>query len=524
LVSSSAGVTIDRSKGGALDLARGTSSFNETEVPRHIGERDLRFAIFVVAYNAVTTLRKVLDRIPKEAWDAVEEVLVFDDASQDDTEMLGQGYKASRGVEKLKIYRNESNLGYGGNQKKGYAYAIEKGYDFILLLHGDGQYAPEMIPQFIAQARQRRPAAIFGSRMMGPGAARGGGMPLYKFAGNKILTGVENFLLGTHLSEFHSGYRMYSVEALKHLHFNAYTNDFHFDTQIIVELVHHGFEIMEIPIPTYYGDEICYVNGLKYAKDVVASVLRYRLYSAGLVRCDWCDPESARTRYPAKRSPLSSHRRVAQLVPAGSKVLDLGAEGSCLAELKGKGCIVTGVNLWAPPAEIVGAYDHFLVRDLDAKGLPGVKEVGKFDIVLMADSLEHLKSASSILSEAKDLLTERGAVIASTGNVANWTIRLGLFFGRFSYHQRGILDETHVHLYTRRMFRALLEREGYRLVRGKVTPIPFELFAGKGAITRKFWSAIEYSYYFLAKIWPTMFAYQFIFVVLPARGSVAHGD
>ena len=94
---------------------------------------------------------------------------------------------------------------------------------------------------------------------------------------------------------------------------------------------------MEIPIPTYYGDEICYVNGMKYAKDVVLAVLRYRLYSAGVARCDWIGERGA-PRYPAKRSPLSSHRRVAQLVPAGSQVLDLGAEGSYLEELKEKGC------------------------------------------------------------------------------------------------------------------------------------------------------------------------------------------
>jgi glycosyltransferase involved in cell wall biosynthesis/2-polyprenyl-3-methyl-5-hydroxy-6-metoxy-1,4-benzoquinol methylase len=506
-----------------LDLVHLTISSDEPGVSARERERGLRFAIFVVAYNAVTTLRKVLDRIPKEAWDAVEEVFVFDDASQDDTEMLGQGYKASRGIEKLRIYRNDSNLGYGGNQKKGYAYAIEKGYDYVILLHGDGQYAPELIPEFIKQARSRRPAAVFGSRMLLPGAARQGGMPLYKYMGNKILTFTENRLLGTDLSEFHSGYRMYATDALQRLHFNAYTDDFHFDTQVIVELVHHGFEIMEIPIPTYYGGEICYVNGMRYAKDVVLAVLGYRLYSAGVARCDWIDPEAARTRYPAKRSPLSSHRRVAQLVPAGSKVLDLGAEGSYLAELKAKGCSVTGVNLTAPPSEIVAAYDRFLVRDLDALGLPPAEELGRFDAILMADILEHLRSARALLSSAKALLTDQGVVIASTANIANWTVRMGLLMGRFTYRGRGILDETHVHLYTRRTFRALLRHEDYEVLRSKVTPIPFELLAGKGALIRGFWRTVEYGYYAFAKAWPTMFAYQFILIAKPLKGGKQSG-
>ena len=484
--------------------------------------KDLRFAIFVVAYNAVTTLRKVLDRIPKEAWEAVEEVYVFDDASQDDTELLGQGYKASRGADKLKVYRNEHNLGYGGNQKKGYAYAIERGYDYVILLHGDGQYAPELIPEFIAQAREKRPAAVFGSRMMCGASAREGGMPLYKFVGNKVLTTAENLLLGTHLSEFHSGYRMYSMDALRRLHFNAYTNDFHFDTQIIVELVHHGFEIVEIPIPTYYGDEICYVNGMKYAKDVMVSVLSYRLYSAGLARCNWCDPESARTRYPAKHSPLSSHQRIASLVPAGSMVLDLGAEGNYLNALKERGCKVTGLNLRPPVAEIARTYDHFLVRDLDKQGMPPPSEVGRFDAVLMADVLEHMRSAPEALSKARALFGERGILIVSTGNVANWTVRLGLLFGRFNYSPRGILDDSHVHLYTRRTFRALLDREGYKIMRSKITPIPFELFAGKSALSSGFWRVVEYVYYSLAKAWPTMFAYQFIFMAVPARKVAAN--
>jgi glycosyltransferase involved in cell wall biosynthesis len=493
-------------------LTYSTISSNEAGV-RTSGEGgNLRIAIFVVAYNAVTTLRKTLDRIPKEAWDAVEEVYVFDDASQDDTELLGQGYKAARGLDKLKIHRNPSNLGYGGNQKKGYAYALEKGYDYVILLHGDGQYAPEMIPQFIEQARRLRPAAIFGSRMMEHGAARKGGMPLYKFLGNKILTTLENLLLGTRLSEFHSGYRMYSADALRRLHFNAYTDDFHFDTQIIVELVHHCFEIVEIPIPTYYGDEICYVDGMKYAKDVVASVIRYRLYSAGLMRCDWCDPESARTRYPAKHSPLSSHRRIANLAPPGSRVLDLGAEGTYLESLKAKGCEVTGLNLAPPSAEVALAYDHFVVRDLDKDGLPAVSEVGRFDIIIMADVLEHLRGAKALLSSAKGLLAHGGRVIASTGNVANWTIRLGLLFGRFTYRRRGILDETHLHLYTRGSFRALLVREAYTVLRVKVTPIPFELLAGRSALASRMWSFVEYAYYGLVRLWPTLFAYQFILV------------
>jgi glycosyltransferase involved in cell wall biosynthesis len=478
----------------------------------------LRFAIFVVAYNAVTTLRKVLDRIPAEAWEQVEEVYVFDDASQDDTALLGQGYKASRGVEKLHVRRNDFNLGYGGNQKKGYAYAIERGFDYVILLHGDGQYAPELIPAFMAKARESRPAAVFGSRMMDKGAARKGGMPLYKYVGNRILTTAENLLLGSRLTEFHSGYRMYATEALRRLNLARYTDDFHFDTQIIVELLHQGQHIEEIPIPTYYGDEICYVNGVRYAKDVLLSVLQYKLYSLGLARCEWVGAEGPRTgRYPAKRSPLSSHQRIARMVPANSRVLDVGAEGNYAQILKAKGCVLTGLNLEAPPAEFRAHYDAFAVRDLDREGLPAASEAGRFHCVVMADVLEHLRSAPAVLAAAKGLLEEGGTVLASTGNVAHWTVRLGLLFGQFTYRRRGILDESHVRLYTRRTFRRLLEGQGFRILRSKVTPIPFELLAGRGALSRGFWKAVEYAYYPLARLWPTLFAYQFILMASPER-------
>src|SRR4029077_13923165 len=124
--------------------------------------------------------------------------------------------------------------------------------------------------------------AVFGSRMMTPGAALAGGMPLYKYLGNRVLTNAENALLGTSLSEFHSGYRVYSCHALKQIPFQKNTHDFHFDTQIIIQFHAAGFRIVEKPIPTYYGDEICRVNGIKYAKDVVKSVLEYELHELGL--------------------------------------------------------------------------------------------------------------------------------------------------------------------------------------------------------------------------------------------------
>jgi glycosyltransferase involved in cell wall biosynthesis len=231
----------------------------------------------VVAYNASTTLARVLQRIPADVWANVEEVVVFDDASKDDTYERAVDYKAVAEIDHLTVIKNARNLGYGGNQKLGYRYFIDKGFDVVVLLHGDGQYAPEVLAHMYAPLVAGEADAVFGSRMMPEyGGPLKGGMPLYKYVGNRILTWIENRALGMRLTEFHSGYRAYSLHALRQIDFSRMTDDYHFDTQIIVKLHHQGYRIVEIPIPTFYGDEICYVNGLQYAWKIVGSVIRYR--------------------------------------------------------------------------------------------------------------------------------------------------------------------------------------------------------------------------------------------------------
>lgn len=236
-----------------------------------------RIAILVVAYNAEATLAGVLDRIPPAIMAKIEEIIVFDDASQDRTFEVGADYQVRRQVGKLSLYRNPVNLMYGGNQRQGYAYAIARGYDIVVLLHGDGQYAPEVMQRLLTPLETGQAEMVLGSRMLVRGAARAGNMPRYKYVGNKILTWIENRLAGTRLSEFHSGYRAYSVHALKAIPLDRLTWNWHFDTQIILEFLKRGYRIAEAPIPTYYGDEICHVNGIPYALHCVHETLRYAL-------------------------------------------------------------------------------------------------------------------------------------------------------------------------------------------------------------------------------------------------------
>ncbi|MGN6161826.1 MAG: glycosyltransferase family 2 protein [Marmoricola sp.] len=232
-----------------------------------------RIGVLVVAYNAEVHLAKTLSRIPDDFASDVDVVFVNDDASSDRTTEVAYAFGADSRLPML-ITKNERNLGYGGNQKAGYQAAIDSGLDVIVLLHGDGQYAPEYLAEMVAPIVAGEADAVFGSRMLAKGGARRGGMPLYKLVGNKVLTYAQNKLSGLELSEWHSGYRAYSVEALRRMPLESWSDGFNFDTQIILGLQDAGMRIKEIPIPTFYGDELCYVNGMAYALDVLKDVWR----------------------------------------------------------------------------------------------------------------------------------------------------------------------------------------------------------------------------------------------------------
>lgn len=238
-----------------------------------------RIGILIVAYNAEGTLVEVLRRLPDEVVEKVEEIFVFDDHSTDQTYQVGSSHSDTAAAAKLVMHRNPRNLMYGGNQKVGYRYALDRGLDFVVLLHGDGQYAPETMQRLLDPLERGEADMVMGSRMLDPGAARRGGMPLYKFVGNRILTFTQNALLGRGFSEYHSGYRAYSCAALSTVDFERLTDNWHFDTQIILQFLRHDYRILEVPIPTYYGDEISRVNGVAYAFHCVRVTVAHVLTS-----------------------------------------------------------------------------------------------------------------------------------------------------------------------------------------------------------------------------------------------------
>jgi 2-polyprenyl-3-methyl-5-hydroxy-6-metoxy-1,4-benzoquinol methylase len=467
----------------------------------------LRVGVVVVAYNAAATLLTTLDRIPPDFRARISEVIVCDDASGDDTFDLGRQWADRADTPPTHVIRHTKNLGYGGNQKAAYALAIEHGLDIVVLLHGDGQYAPEYLPQLIEPFEHDDWAAVFGSRMMDKGAARRGGMPLYKRAGNRILSRFENRMLGAGLTEFHSGYRAYRTSMLRQIAFEANSDGFDFDTQIIAQVLHAGGRIKEVSIPTYYGDEICYVNGLRYARDVVEDVLEYRLAVSGFGVCEWVP---APDEYAFKEGDGSSHAMLLRMLSNDSRlrVLDLGCSAGLLAEkMRAAGHVVVGIDSLALPG-VQDRTDEFYVADLE-HGLPA--EVGTgYDVVVAGDVIEHLARPALLLAEVRRVLKPGGQLLLSVPNFGHWYPRLRVLFGVFGYDRRGILDNTHLRFFTRATLRRQVRASGFDVLEESATGLP--LGAVTGSVRTSLVRRLDR---WLVRARPTLFGYQHVLRLTP---------
>jgi glycosyltransferase involved in cell wall biosynthesis len=237
-----------------------------------------KIAILVVAYFAEKTIEDVLSKIPPQTVKECAEIIVQDDASTDRTTQVTEEFKKKHGWKNLTIVHNEKNLGYGGNQKKGYKHCLEKGYDCVVMLHGDAQYPPEDSPKLLAPLLAGEAEMTFGSRMTGKPLE--GGMPLWKFIGNKFLTAYANFMLGMKLSEYHSGFRAYNVKALHEAGVQSCSDNFVFDTDIVIAFKKKNFRIAECTIPTHYGPEsrqIRPIPVLRYGLQIMKRVTLFRL-------------------------------------------------------------------------------------------------------------------------------------------------------------------------------------------------------------------------------------------------------
>ncbi|MFC1646532.1 methyltransferase domain-containing protein, partial [Candidatus Omnitrophota bacterium] len=235
-----------------------------------------KVAVVLPAYNAAKTLQRTLKDIPK---DIVDEVILVDDGSSDNTVEVARQLG-------LTVFQHEKNKGYGANQKTCYTKALERGADIVVMVHPDYQYDPTAIPQMVAPIQKGEADAVFGSRMLKGGTLEGG-MPLWKHNANIIMTASANVILGTYLTEYHSGFRAYSANLLCSIRFMDNSNSFIFDTEIIIQILINYFKISEVPIRTRYFQEASVITlcaGIRYGLGVLKVLFKYLLHKYSFIK------------------------------------------------------------------------------------------------------------------------------------------------------------------------------------------------------------------------------------------------
>jgi len=234
-----------------------------------------KVVIVLPAYNASKTLKQTYDEIP---FDIVDEVILVDDNSPDNT------IEEAERIGIKHIVKHTKNRGYGGNQKSCYDKALSLNADIVVMLHPDYQYTPKLILAMSSIIANDLYQVVFGSRILGKGALKGG-MPLYKYIANRFLTLFQNILMGQKLSEYHTGYRAFSATVLKSINYEVNSDDFVFDNEMIAQIFDKGFEIAEVTCPTKYFDEASSINfsrSMKYGFGVLAVSIGYFLKRAGI--------------------------------------------------------------------------------------------------------------------------------------------------------------------------------------------------------------------------------------------------
>lgn len=240
--------------------------------------RNKKVVVVLPAYNAALTLQQTFQEIP---FDIVDEVVLVDDYSSDNTIAVANRLGIKH------IVKHDKNKGYGANQKTCYNKALALGADIIVMLHPDYQYTPLLLHAMISMIGNGVYPVVFGSRILGRGALRGG-MPHYKYLANRFLTFVQNLLMNQHLSEYHTGYRAYAREVLERVNYSGNSDNFVFDNEMVAQIFHAGYDIAEVTCPTKYFPEassIRFVQSVKYGFGVLRVSFLYLLNQIGVYRC-----------------------------------------------------------------------------------------------------------------------------------------------------------------------------------------------------------------------------------------------
>lgn len=467
---------------------------------RELGEAFPRTALLVLDESDPERLRKTLARVP-EALDGCLEEVVLVPPRPDEAASLRDPI-TGRSLE-VRLHRLPRAAGYGGARKAAFEYALLRGFDLVVTLRGDGSHPPEQLPELLLAALDVPDGLVLAARRIRRGARP---VRLSHLAAHAAATAIQNRLLGLRLEDYHSSFRVYATAALRRIPFQLDDEGRPFDMQIVIQHRALGASVCELPVPPSWREYPSSPRGLRSVLRYTAAAVDYRLHQLHFSRRGRYLVDHGE-RYTLKLSPTGSHMQIVEAVAPGSRVLDLGCSQGLLARpLRARRCIVTGVDV-RPPAASSSSLDEYFSRDLEQ---PLEIPTGRaFDYVVCSDVIEHLRARTELLRSVRRYLRPEGRLLISTPNVALWFYRLSLLVGRFEYGPRGVLDETHVHLYTRSTFRRAVERAGFRIVRERVTALPFEVVfesTGRSRLLR----AVAAAYHALARLWPGLFAYQFL--------------
>jgi 2-polyprenyl-3-methyl-5-hydroxy-6-metoxy-1,4-benzoquinol methylase len=379
--------------------------------------------------------------------------------------------------------------------------AIRAGCDLIVTLRTDAGHVPESVARLLAPFADEEVACVIGSRLR----EHADTVPFLHRLGLRLATGVQNQLLGSSLSDAHSSYRAYRASTLATLPFRNNSDDFVFETELVIQHLTDGKHIEEVAVPATRAPHT--QRGLLYGWRSFRTVIRALANRVHLVYHPKFDLEGAKPSYRYKEAPTSLHQFVIRRhSQSGIKVADVGAgSASVSGSLHEAGANVTAIDHHRPDAEVPF---HYIEADLDQDFAERIlaSQRGPADKVLALDVIEHLMRPEHGIAEIHRILRPGGTLIASTANIAFLAIRLSLALGQFNYGKRGILDVTHTRLFTIRSFCRALEGEGFHIEKIRGFGPPIEDVIGDSTLLR----GLDRIAGALARIWPSMFAYQFL--------------
>jgi len=473
---------------------------------KNMGGEFPKILLLVNGCRDFALLKKTLEQIPVQVVDLIGEIAVFDHYPPAEIPEALRKIEAVPAYDKLRVCRTPRRYEYGDNLKNGFDYAVARGFDLVIVFRSDGLYDPARIPLLLHRALNENSPAVLGDRFKKAGLRENFSRASFRLRAGRLFARVEETMLRLGIEDYHCGYRLFSTTILRRVPYHLNASDYLFDLQLLIQIRSLGVQICGVQVPAFHDPAMGPLKTVTYALRALWTVWGYRLHQLHISRKGMYFVDQGET-YTLKKNRYSSHMQIMDAIKPGSSILDLGCGQGILAEeYAGKGILTVGVD-HIHPDKVSSHFENYIQKDLESELKLPYGRV--FDYIVLSDVIEHIKNRDEMMRSLRRYLKEGGEVIISTGNIAIWFYRLSLLLGRFEYGPKGILDRTHVHLFTLNSFTRFIRQNGYRILDIKYTPIPFELVLSSTGRSRMV-ERITRWYQRLTSIWPRLFAYQFI--------------